>query len=331
MVVEELSRGESQGEPAAVATPAGAGRAEYRLVRNVSREVASEAVCGGDATMEYVFDPEGRGQVYGTQSGPSRYTPPYKSGTSSAAPDGGAPRLPLNPPDLDEYNHMMYAEKATVVLKFNQASIEGQNGVVVKCDSTDSTNSTDTSTRRGESGQVFVPSPQSMVPLHSLLAMGPVYAGRLSSAVSVVQMSCDNYYHWTMECLPRLIVSLEFLKNNTVDTRGMTILLPMVKTKFITQVTGIGGRGLVAVKVGGVRSGLVSGLGPGLRPGLGLRAAHTPYTHTWIPSLHVPEPQAARPDQNQDTGRGGAIRWHGDENQAPQSRGAPPRRRAHDR
>ena len=30
-------------------------------------------------------------------------------------------------------------------------------------------------------------------------------------------------------------MSLEFLKNNTVDTKGMTILLPMEKKKFITQ------------------------------------------------------------------------------------------------
>lgn len=246
MVAEQLSRGEGQEEPSATAiSPQGrregggeGSRTKYRLVRNISHEVASEASGDGGVTLEYVFGPEVRGQVYGTQSGPSRYSPPYKSTKSGAATDDGAPRLPLNPPDLDEYDHMLYSEKATVMLKYAEASIEGQNGVVVKSDPTNSTGSTGASMHRGESGRVFVPSPQSMVPLHSLLDMESEYAGRLSSAVSVVQMSCDNYYHWTMECLPRLIVSLEFLKNNTVDTKGMTILLPMVKSKFITQVIG---------------------------------------------------------------------------------------------
>ena len=156
---------------------------EYRLVRNITHEIAFEDSAEGGVSMEYVFDPEVRGQVYGTERGPARYT------ASSGSDDGSqGARLPLNPPDLDEYNNMLYAEKTTVMLKFTEASIEGQNGVVVRGDS-------------AESGRIFVPSPQSMVPLHSLLDMKEEYAGRLSSAVSVVQMSCDNYYHWTMECL----------------------------------------------------------------------------------------------------------------------------------
>ena len=109
---------------------------------------------------------------------------------------------------------MLYAEKTTVVLKFTEASIEGQNGVVVRRDSL-------------ESSRIFVPSPQSMVPLHSLLDMKARYAERLSAAVSVVQMSCDNYYHWTMECLVRSLSILTFAATLTHILYSRPLLTPL--------------------------------------------------------------------------------------------------------
>ena len=182
---------------------------QYRLVRNVSNE--AEAGADEGVSIAYLFDAV-RGQVYGSREGPAR-----ANGAELRA------QLPLNPLDADEFNHMTYSEKTTVMIKYTEASLQGQNGVVVRGDSE-------------HSARIFVPSPQSMVPLHSLLDMPSEPVGRLEKALSVVQMSCDNYYHWTMECLPRLVVSLEYLRNSTTETENMTVWLPTERKDFITEV-----------------------------------------------------------------------------------------------
>lgn len=58
--------------------------------------------------------------------------------------------------------------------------------------------------------EVFVPSPGCVVPLHSLLD-APDRPRHYRRVLLAHQMSCDNYYHWTMECLPRLLLLLDFL------------------------------------------------------------------------------------------------------------------------
>ena len=84
--------------------------------------------------------------------------------------------FPLNPAGLDTWDHTFYHEKLTAIAQFRNASLVGDPGIV----------------RTG--CKIFVPSPQTLVPLHSLLDMPMIHVQKVSHAISVVQMSCDNYY-----------------------------------------------------------------------------------------------------------------------------------------
>ena len=131
--------------------------------------------------------------------------------------------FPLNPRGSEEFNNLRYYEKRTIAALFRNISLTGHPGVI-----------------RDGCGRIFVPSPGTMVPLHSLLD-APSFPSEIDSlayvprAINAVQMSCDNYYHWTVECLPRLIVSLEYLSNTSRLDEGWAIVLPMITTSFISE------------------------------------------------------------------------------------------------
>jgi hypothetical protein len=58
---------------------------------------------------------------------------------------------------------------------------------------------------------LYVASPGCFVPLHSLEDRPRPLVELYPVAVNTMQMSCDNYYHFTMECLTRLVLALDHL------------------------------------------------------------------------------------------------------------------------
>lgn len=181
---------------------------DWRLVRDVT---ANDPGPGAGVDVIPVFIEEA-GALYGSPD-PPKHVP---------MPEGReVPRLLLNPMGLQAFNHMLYHEKWTLVLRFRNASLIGDPGVV--------------STSTFDDCRIFVPSGECMVPLHSLLDMPAQHTRVLDRAISIVQMSCDNYYHWTMECLPRLVVSLEYLRNNSIDSSEVTLVLPAKARAFAQQ------------------------------------------------------------------------------------------------
>ena len=182
----------------------GTQRSQWRLIR----EWEAESSC-----TSHILFKETSGEQYGQLA----------LGTGSQPVPSN---FPLNPSGLEEFNNLFYFEKRTTVTFFSNVSLAGYPGVI--CDAC---------------GRIFVPSPRIMVPLHSLLDSpglprkdSPHYVSR---AITAVQMSCDNYYHWTVECLPRLIVSLEHLSNTSRLAEGWTVLLPMISKSFILETLDI--------------------------------------------------------------------------------------------
>lgn len=122
-------------------------------------------------------------------------------------------------------------DKRTFLAVFRHALVAGHPGVVVSgC-------------------RLFMTSHRHMLPMHSLLdnrvddLTEPMPV--LETAISCVHMSCDNYYHWTLDCLPRLVVALQALNSSEPFRDGdlphsnrslattVHILLPSVPQGFI--------------------------------------------------------------------------------------------------
>lgn len=128
--------------------------------------------------------------------------------------------FPLSPSDDPAWAHLRYADRHVYAAALRNVSVMGDPGVIMSGCS------------------VFIPSPQCFVPLHSLLDAPPVPPRHYKHALLAVQMAGgSNYFHWTTECLSRLILMLDHVIASSQGAlpAGTRLVLPGPSQSYVEE------------------------------------------------------------------------------------------------